>query len=173
MATKLNKTQQLELMNSIITTTINSHSDLLKKDKCDTLIQLLQTELAAQFAPRNGGGSSTKIDEDGNVYCNYFNDYFPQEEFNTKLNKANAQGERTEGFKANCKTAEQILRKIKALKANVTKQATESFRTKLINAEEFDTILNDLDEATEAKYYNLEEVPTPADVVGLTEAIGK
>ena len=170
MATKLNKSQIWENVQQSITTAINDSGVTETAEGADELINTLLKSL--QFLqPKQGGGASTKIDAEGNVYCNYFDEYLPHEEFNTKLSKPNANGERTEGYKANSKTAEQILRKIKALKANVTKQATEAFRTKLINGDEFDTILSNLDNAAETKYNNIDEVPTPADVVGLTNKI--
>jgi len=168
---KLNKSAQWKLINDTIHAVIDS-TDLVAKTKKDNL--LLELIGALEFLrPKTGGSTnSTKINDEGLVYCNYFETYLEPSEFNTKLSKPNkTTGERIEGYKANCKTAETILRKIKALKAKVTKQVTEAFRAKYLTEEEFDTILNKLDEVTSTKYETLEDVPTAADVVGLTETM--
>ena len=173
MATKkLNKSAQWEMVQAVITSVTTEAEALFKKDKSSLYNEMLLNELAKIMAPKQGGGTSTKLNDRGEVYCNYFEAYFPASEFNTKLSKPNkTTGERTEGYKANCKTAETILRKIKALKANVTKQTTEAFRAKHLTEEEFDAILNKLDEVAATKYETLEDIPTAADVVGLTEAM--
>lgn len=165
---KLNKTAQWELIHNTINSVIDS-TDLVAKSKKDSLLSDLMEALET-FKPKKGGGTSIKIDSEGNVFCNYFEKYLPAGEFNTKMSKPNKEtGERVEVYKSNCKTAEVILRKIKALKINVTKQATEGFRCKYLTDTEFATILNKLDEVTSIKYESVEEVPTAADVVGLTE----
>ena len=171
---KLNKTQTNQLVATTIANTINAHSNLFKKDKSDEMIDILTKALAQILAPQVGGGTSNKIDSEGNVYCNYFKVYMPADQFNTKLTKANkTTGARHEAPKANCILAEQILRKIKTLKRNVEIQATENMRNKTISLEEFDTILSNLDSAVAAHYDTVEAVPTVADVVGLTATLAK
>ena len=165
---KLNKTQTLELMLSLVSTTVATHSDLLKKDKADTLVELLQAELTHHFSPKHGGGTSTKINDDGEVYCNYFETYFPANEFNTKLGKADKDtGVRTKGYKANSIVAEQILRKVKTLRLIVERQVLINLKDKTIDAVEMETMLTNLDTMLEAKFTAVDDVPTVADVVGL------
>jgi len=169
---KLNKTEQLALMVQIVETAIDSNTNLIKANKSVDLMSIVTTALTNEFAPKLGGGTSTKINENGEVYCNYFGCYFPAEDFATKLSKPHkTTGERTEGYKANCKNAEQILRKIKALKTNCTNQVISAFSAKTITADEMSEHLENIDEACEPKYDNLDDVPKSMDVLGLTEAM--
>ena len=166
---RLNKKQQLERIVSVATETIIANRELIKKDKVDEMLTEMIASLTLEFAPKKGGGASTKVNENGEVFCNYFEEYLPAEEFNTKLSKPNkTTGQRTEVYKANCKEAEAILRRIKTLKLNVIKQATEEFRAKRMGEEKYHRILDNLDKAAEAKYKNIDEIPTISDIVGLT-----
>lgn len=167
--TKLNKAQQLELMVEIATETITANQVLFKKDKMDKMLSEMTAALTAKFAPKQGGGTSTKINKSGEVYCNYFDKYLPADKFSTKLSKPNkTTGERVEVYKANCKEAETILRKVKSLKLKVTKQATEEFRAKRMSEEKYNKLLDDMDKAIETKYENIYKVPAVADIVGLS-----
>ena len=166
---KLNKTQTLELVAATVANVIAQSTDLFKKDKAPGFEEVLQHRIAAILAPKHGGGTSTKVNDEGQVFCNYFQVYMPADSFNTKLGKPNKDtGERTEGYKANCITAEVILRKIKSLKAMVSRQVTINFMDKTIDADEMEAILGRLDTMTEPQFNNAEEIPTVADVVGLT-----
>ena len=174
-STKLNKTQTVALMSQVLSNTVIDHLDLIKGSStanADKLIAALTSALALAVGPQTGSHTSNKIDAEGNIYCNYFKAYMAPERFNTKLTKANkTTGDRHEAPKANCVLAEQILRKIKVLKRNVEMQATENMRSKTISIEEFDSILDSLDQAINTHYETVEAVPTVADVVGLTAAM--
>ena len=171
---KLTKTELWEMVQEIAKTTVQDHADLFKKGNADKFSIALVDALAEQLKPKTGGGTSTKVNESGDVYCNYFEDYLPASAFNTKLSKPDrTTGERREVYKANCKDAEQILRRIKAVKANVTKQATEAFRSKLIDEAEFDRVFNILDEIAETKYSSVDDVLTPKDIVVLANEMNK
>ena len=166
---KLNKQQTLDLVATTVANVIAQSTDLFKKDKAPGFEEVLQHRIAAILAPKSGGGTSTKVNDDGEVYCNYFETYMPADEFNTKLGKANKDtGVRVEGYKANCKDAEAILRKIKSLRAMVSRQVTINFMDKTITADEMEAILARMDDMLSAQILVLEEVPTVADVVGLT-----
>ena len=166
--TKLNKTDLHHLVATSMAEIIGKHDPLFKKDKASELNEIIQAKLVELLAPKQGGGSSTKINEAGEVYCNYFKTYFPADEFNTKMSKPNkVTGERTEGYKANSKTAEVILRKIKVLKYNVEKQLMTNFMDKTITADEMSVIMDRLEEWTELTYTTAGAVPTVAEVIGL------
>ena len=172
MATKLNKAQRLELMLSIVNTTIDSHTDLFKGGKSSTMAQLLIEELKHQFEPKHGGSSSTKINDKGEVFCNYFQEYLPAEEFATKLSKPDAQtGVRKEVYKANCIRAEKILRKLKNVKAKVISQTTKEFRNKHISEDEFNKVMDALEASIDARYQSVYDVPLVSDLVGLIAAM--
>ena len=166
---KLNKQQTLDLVATTVANVIAQSTDLFKKDKAPGFEEVLQHRIAAILAPKHGGGTSTKVNDEGDVFCNYFQDYYPANNFNTKLGKPNKDtGVRVEGYKANCVIAETILRKIKSLKAMVSRQVTINFMDKTIDADEMTEILERLDTMTEPKFDHIDDVPTVADVIGLT-----
>ncbi len=173
MATKkLNKSQIAELVVTEVTHLINTNRGLFKKDKDFEFESKISRLIYDLIGPKTGGGTSAKVNEAGEVFCNYFKEYLPAEEFNTKLSKPNKEtGERHEVYKANCKIAEQILRKLRVLRYSVEKQATSNFRDKTIDVEEFNSILDRLEDVTNTKYTSPEQVPTVADVIGLTDTI--
>jgi len=163
---KLNKSQNWELILEAITDVVNN-TDTLKKGK-EELIESELVNALSFLKPKQGGGTSSKINENGEVYCNYFKRYLPAEEINTKLSKADkTTGERHTVYKANCKEAETILRKIKVLRYNVEKQAIENFKDKTINSEQMEEILNTLEDKLSGKIMSVEDVPTVADIIGL------
>jgi len=63
---KLNKQQTLELIQSIVSNTINENIDLFKKDKAPQLETMLNSELEANFKPKRGG-NSVKINDEGEI----------------------------------------------------------------------------------------------------------
>jgi len=171
---KLSKAQIFELVATEVANVTAQSTDLFKKNQADKYSEVLMARLALILEPKAGGGTSTKVNAEGNVYCNYHQEYFAPDAFNTKLSKPNKEtGERHEMYKANSILAEQILRKIKSLKAMVTRQVTINFMDKTINAEEMQDILNKLAKVDEpgSIYNNPEEVPTVADIVGLTAPV--
>jgi len=169
---KLTKSQTWEKLQGILNTTIMDNTKV-KKGNDIKLIEELEAALAF-LRPSTGGNNSTKINENGEVYCNYFGKYLPATEFATKLGKPNKiTGKRNEVYKANCKAAEQIIRKVKALKNNCTKQVLTAFSSKLIDADEMQEHLANIDEACDSKYNSIEEIPKSVEVLGLTKAMGK
>ena len=104
---KMNKTDAWNTLRDIINMTAEA-SDAFKKGQDTAFTETLIDNLAAHFAPQAGGGTSTKINEDGDVWCNYYNVYLPAESFATKTNKKG-----DEVYKSNSIRAEKILRKIK------------------------------------------------------------
>lgn len=158
---KLNKTAQFELMTATVASAIEAHSDLLKKDKAGDLIAILTGALSAHFAPKVGGGTSTKVNEAGEVYCNYFADYFPADSFATKMSKADKEtGERHEVYKANSIRAEKILRAIKSMRARVDRMISVGIRERAINGADATAILDVTDVLLSKKFVSIDEVPT-------------
>jgi len=164
--TKLNKSQNWANVLELITDVVNN-TNTLKKNQEDVLESELINALSPLLSPKQGGGSSTKINEAGEVYCNYFQMYLSATEFNTKLSKPNKDtGARTEGYKANCKDAEIILRKVKTLKANYNKQVMANFMDKTITADEMELFLNNLEDATKDVHYaTVQDVPTITQIL--------
>lgn len=164
---KLNKAQTLELVATTVANVIAQSTDLFKKDKAPSLEAVLMARLTDILAPKQA--QSTKTNEAGEVYCNYFQHYFEAKHFNTKLGKPDkVTGVRTEGYKANSIAAEVILRKVKSLKAMVSRQVTVNFMDKTITADEMQDILTRLDTMTAERFTDPREVPTVAEIVGLT-----
>lgn len=162
---KLNKSTQWELIQEAITNVVNN-TDTLKKNQEENLEAELINALNF-LAPKTGGGSSTKVDANGNVYCNYFQDYRPAEAFKTKMSKPNkTTGERTEVYKANCIDAELILRQIKTTRTRLEKQVMENFMDKTISADEMEKFLNNADELLNNTHYE-----TPGAVPTVTEIL--
>jgi len=139
---KLNKTQQWQLIEDMVNVTITANTNV-KKGMDEKLITELTNTLATIFKPKTA--TSTKIDSEGNVYCNYFEDYFNAEAFNTKLSKPDANGERKEVYKANCIDAEKIIRKVKSTKNTAINETLRMFKEKLITNEEMSLYLEDID----------------------------
>lgn len=159
---KLNKAQNWANVLEAITAVVNNTNTLKKNQEGDMEAELINA-LSPLLAPKQGGGTSTKINAEGDVYCNYFEQYLPAADFNTKMGKPNKEtGERIEGYKANCKEAEVILRKIKNTKANYNKQVMENFMDKTITASELELYLQNLEDAfsAEVHYETLYDVPT-------------
>lgn len=163
--TKLNKTQTWELIQNAVANAV-AETDTLKKGTEEKFTAELLSQLEV-IMPKTGGNHSDKINAAGEVYCNYFDTYFEADCFNTKMSKPDAEGNRRETYKANCKDAEMILRKIKTIKKNVETQAMTNFRDKTITAEEMEQILNNMDTMLSNKFTSVDEVPTVADIIGL------
>lgn len=159
--TKLNKNQTWELIQSAVEAAM-AESTAFKKGTEGDFKTLLLAKLNT-FSPKIGGGTSTKMNTEGLVYCNYFMDYFAPSEFKTKLNKAKT----AEVYKANCIEAETILRKIKILSYNVEKQVMANFMDRTITAEEMEQILQHLELKTGNKFETAEDVPTVSDIINL------
>jgi len=167
---KLNKTQLNSLVATTVADTINSHTDLFKKDKAAEMIEIMTAALATHLAPKQGGGTSTKIDADGKVFCNYFEMYLDASGFNTKLGKPNkTTGERIEGYKANSITAEQILRKIKTVRNATTNQIVANYRDGTFTSEEMDELLAKTDTMLAEHFDIPEDVPVLSDIIQVFE----
>jgi hypothetical protein len=158
---KLNKNQTWELIQSAVEAAM-AESTAFKKGTEAEFKTLLLAKLNT-FSPKTGGGVSTKVNNDGLVYCNYFDDYYAPSEFKTKLNKAKT----AEVYKANCIEAETILRKIKILRYNVEKQVMANFMDRTITAEEMETILQHLELKTGNVFASANDVPTVNDIISL------
>ena len=160
---KLNKSQNWELILNAINNAVAETDTLKKGTEAKFTAQLIEQLHFMQ--PKQG--SSTKMNDNGEVYCNYFGEYLPADEFNTKLGKPNkTTGERIEGYKANCKEAEVILRKIKTTKANYNKQVMANFMDKTITAGEMELFLNNLEAAFAGdNYVNIEQIPTITEIL--------
>jgi len=165
-STKLNKTQTADLVATIVAQTLAENTDLFKKDKAPILEDLLISNLKGAIGPKTGGGTSTKVNEDGKVYCNYFEQYRDPTDFNKKQNKAK------DGYvyKANSILAEQIIRKVKNLKKKLQDQQVTALMEKHITAEEMQANIDLGDADWNKTFYFIDDVPSVAEVLGLTEA---
>lgn len=172
---KLNKTQIWSnteyLLNKMVEKVeIKEEAGVIDVEIVMDIIKEAVSDFEGFLKPKTGGGKSGKVNEEGEVYCNYFGHYMPAASFDTKLSKLDVGGNRKTVYKANCKTAEAILRKIKNLKTSVNNMAVSAFTAKRISQDEMIDILNKLDTAVVTKYETADEVPTAAVVVGLTDA---
>ena len=145
---KLNKTQTANQVTTLVKQLIEDNSTVFKAGKAEGFSEVLTKALYELIGPKTGGGVSDKV-LDGMVYCNYFDTYLPADEFNKKT---------TGKFKANCKTAEKILRKLKNLRASVERGATSQLRAGLINQEKWFEIMDSLDTYTSQKFQNVSDI---------------
>ena len=158
---KLNKAAQFELMNEVITAAVEANTDLIKKNKGTDLTNILTAALSVHFAPKKGGSTAVKVNEAGEVYCNYFEDYFDESNFAKKMSKPDKEtGERHEVFKANSKDAEKLIRAIKAMKVRIDRLVTIGIREHTITATQVQAILDVADVELAIKYHNLDDIPT-------------
>lgn len=165
---KLNKTETWELVVNAINNAV-AETDTLKKGAEDKFTTQLLEQLSFLKA-KQGGGSSTKINEAGEVWCNYFEKYLPSTEFNIKLSKPNKEtGERHDVYKANSKDAEIIIRKVKTLVTAATNQVLANFKDGTIGATEMAEILERVDDVKKSKYDSIKEVPTLSDIIVIFE----
>lgn len=165
---KLNKTQLLAKAELNITTLLNT-TDLVAKSKKDDLIAAL-LESIAFIGPTSA--MSTKVNNEGDVWCNYFEMYMPVEKFGTKLNSkkynklvdggmtaAEATVEAT-GYKANCVEGDQIIRKTKSMRKRLEQQAMVEFRFGRLDNAELNTLLDIAEDITTEKYDSIDNIPT-------------
>jgi hypothetical protein len=157
---KLNKTQLTELVLNEVSTVLGNHQSAFKKGQDAAVADALTEAITKVLAPKKGGSTSTKVDAEGNVFCNYFQTYLPADHFKTKLSKPDSEGNRREVYKANSIEAEQILRKIKNTKAKAEKQLLELFRDKHITAEELDTKLAEVETKLGVTFSSVDDVPS-------------
>lgn len=146
---KLNKTQTANLVTATVKQIIEENIELFKKDKAPILEEELTKALHVVVGPKTGGGVTDKVNENGDVYCNYFDKYLDPSEFNTKKDGK---------YKANCKEAEKILRKLKTTRAAVERGATSDLRANIIDQDAWFAIMDKLDLFTATKYYDVSEV---------------
>ena len=157
---KLNKSQNWELILNAVANAV-AETNSLKKGNEDKFTAELLNQLDF-LKPKQGGGSSTKMNEDGEVYCNYFDAYFPADSFNTKTSSKTGK----ESYKANCIDAEIIIRKIKSLRSKVEKQVMDNFMDKTIDAETMTKYLNNLDDAlNDVHYASVDDVPNVSEII--------
>ena len=145
---KLNKSQTADTVTAKVEAIVAEHSAMFKANKAEVFSKLLTTALYDLIGPKTGGGVVDKVKDD-TVYCNYFGTYFPKEEFKTKTNGK---------FKANCITADKILRKIKNLRAAVTRGLTSELRAGRITQEQWHEAMNGLDTYTSQKFTDVSEI---------------
>lgn len=157
---KLNKSQIWDLIQGTTETAVEANTELFKKGKEVEFTESLLAALADIFKPKAGGGTSTKVNAEGEVYCNYFEKYLPSTDFKTKLSKPDADGERREVYKANSIQAEKILRKLKTVRGTTESMAMEYFRANKINEEQFNKLLDTMETVLETKYSFEADVPT-------------
>jgi len=165
---KMNKSQTAALAAATVASILSENADLCKKDKAPVLADLLTTALLANIGPKTGGGISNKVNDAGDVWCNYFEEYLPAADFNQKLGKPNKDGDREYVYKANCKAAEQIIRKIKNIKKRYQDQQVQALVAKHITADEMEANLAHVDARYAGKFQSLADVPELAEVIGLT-----
>lgn len=148
MAAKLNKTQLSNEVTTLVQSIISNNADLFKKGNDTKFAEMLLPALHQLIGPKTGGGVSDKV-VDGTVYCNYFDTYFPAEDFNKKTNGK---------YKANSIAAEKILRKLKNLRSSVERGATAQLRAKEITQAKWFEIMEALDRFTSRKFDSVEDI---------------
>ena len=148
MAAKLNKTQLSNEVTTLVQSIISAHADMFKKGNDEKFAELLLPAIHQLIGPKTGGGVSDKV-VDGMVYCNYFDEYFPADDFNKKTNGK---------FKANSITAEKILRKLKNIRSSVERGATASLRAKEITQTKWFEIMEALDRFTARKFEDVSDI---------------
>ena len=147
-ANKLNKTQLSNEVTTLVQSIITANADMFKKGNDEKFAELLLPAIHQLIGPKTGGGVSDKV-VDGQVYCNYFDKYFPAEDFNKKTNGK---------FKANSIEAEKILRKLKNLRSSVERGATAQLRAKEITQAKWFEIMEALDRFTARKFNDVSEI---------------
>lgn len=152
---KLNKTQQWQLIETMVNDTISA-SEAFKKGTETKFTDELMNALASVLKPKTA--TSTKIDSEGNVYCNYFEDYFAPENFKTKQSKPDSEGNRKEVYKSNCIEAEKIIRKARSAKNAAINETLRQFKEKLITNEEMTVLLEQIDTMYDTKFELVEDV---------------
>lgn len=148
---KMNKTQTLNLVTATVNDLLEANASMLKKDQAPVLAELLTTALAAVIGPKTGGGVSDKVNENGEVYCNYFDTYLPADAFNTKTNGK---------YKANSVEAEKIIRKIKTLKAAAVRGLTAALRAGTMDETAYFEAMDAIDLKAAKQYTDVNEVNT-------------
>lgn len=148
MAAKLNKTQLSNQVTTTVQSIIAANVAMFKAHKAEEFEALLLPALFELIGPKTGGGVSDKV-VDGMVYCNYFDTYFPADDFNKKTNGK---------FKANSMKAEKILRKLKNLRASVERGATAALRAKEITQAKWFEIMDNLDKYTSQKFEDVSDI---------------
>ncbi len=93
--------------------------------------------------------SSTKVNDDGLVYCSYFGEYLPADEFDKK-----ADGK----FRSRSKLGDKLYRATRAYIKKATDKALKDFRDKTISAEELDSTLKLIEQNSKQKFNSLEEL---------------
>lgn len=170
---KLNKTETYTLALTNLADIIDN-TDLVAKTKKQDLMDLL-SEAMIFLAP--SVATSTKINEDGDVWCNYFKQYLPAIDFDTKVNskklaKLQAAGteylaatEQATGYKANSMAADKIIRKTKSLRKKLEQQAMTEFRFKRLTDIELNQLLDIAESFTTDSYNDLESIPSIWDKI--------
>lgn len=149
MAAKINKTQLSNEVTTLVQSIITANSDMFKKGNDEKFAEILLPALFELIGPKTGGGVSDKVNSEGLVYCNYFDSYMEADDFNKKTNGK---------FKANCITAEKILRKLKNIRSAVERGATARLRAKEITQAKWFEIMEALDKFTSRKFQDVSEI---------------
>jgi len=173
MSKKLNKSQQFALATTNLQAIIEG-SELVAKTKKDDLLAELMTAINF-LAPTTA--TSTKVNDEGLVWCNYFEDYLPATDFKTKVNTkkykklldegwndTEATIEAT-GYRANSIQAEEILRKAKLLRKRLEQQAMTEFRFKRLTDAELNDMLDIAESFTTNTYSSIDDIPTIWDAI--------
>ena len=103
-----------------------------------------QTELLDAIMEQFNTQEHPKVDEAGNVWCNFHKQYEPAELFATRMDKnGNIK------YKANCKEATQLINKTKRLKKTLDSKIVWGLRNGKLTADEVAELLNELDKVPE------------------------
>lgn len=112
----------------------------------------IERELANEIMGVFGSTSSTKINEEGLVYCTYFGEYLPKEEFHVsakgKIDSMSIAGKR-------------LHRVQKSMVNKATSEVLKQFRAKEISSDEMEELLNTIDANANHKFpIGTESIPT-------------
>jgi tryptophanyl-tRNA synthetase len=123
-------------------------AELLEANLGAELTEELATEIKGVFGSQH---QSTKTNENGEVFCNYFQTYLPAEEFAVskkgKLDSMSKEGKR-------------LFRTQKSMVSKATAEVLKQFRAKEISAAEMEELLATIDENAKYRYpQGTESVP--------------
>ena len=159
---KLNKATQYNM----VIEAINKH--IPNPDEAQNLIEALKF-----LKPKD----SQKINDDGEIWCNYFETYLPADQFKTKMNSKKykrlieegmPEEEATEaatGYQTNSIKANEIIRKTKSLKRKLEQQVMTEYRFGRVSEKELNEILDLADTYTENKFSSINDVPEIWDLI--------
>lgn len=167
-AKKLNKSELLHRLSHDLSEVV-LNSGLIAQTKQDEMIAAL-LEAIAWAGPTTA--TSTKVNDEGDIFCNYFHTYMPPAAFkrksnNKKAGKLIAEGMEyneamaaSEGWQANSINANLIIRKAKSMKAHMEHIFMREFRLGRLIEAELNDMMDIADSITAEKYDSLDSIPT-------------